>query len=267
MQQNVRIRELTPRTSDWIYQIKAVVYGDVIPCYEDQIKLYHTYYIAGSRMKSSSSEYEKSLYVFELVFDRRTVLVSIEENDAVVLPPPTKLTLTSFPDIKQQIPRATTDRNRQEFDILVIVVNCFPRGHLTTMNKWLQELIVMDILVTQNKGTLTSFTLRSTSKSGSLISVLVDEQIIPITNAESQEDGHTFSIEAKISFPSDQKRYYVLSNYPPIKDIHTSFINKIFSIRAKKVFGRTSTATAAKLYIQSCVEKENTLQAPNTTNI
>ncbi|KAG5597680.1 hypothetical protein H5410_038912 [Solanum commersonii] len=41
-------------------------------------------------------------------------------------------------------------------------------------------------------------------------------------------------------------------NCPPIKDIDTSFVNKIFSIRAKKAFARTSNATAAKLYIQSC---------------
>ncbi|KAG5568703.1 hypothetical protein H5410_064283 [Solanum commersonii] len=57
------------------------------------------------------------------------------------------------------------------------------------------------------------------------------------------------------------------SNCLPIKDIHTSFINKIFSIRAKKAFACTSNATAAKLYIESCVEKKNTLPAPNTTNI
>ncbi|KAG5597677.1 hypothetical protein H5410_038909 [Solanum commersonii] len=97
-------------------QIKTVVYGDDIPRYQGRIKLYRTYYIAGSRMQPSSSKYEKPLHAFELVFDRRTVMVSVEENDVDVLPHPTKLTLTSFPDIKQQILRATTDLNRQEFD-------------------------------------------------------------------------------------------------------------------------------------------------------
>ncbi|KAG5568704.1 hypothetical protein H5410_064284 [Solanum commersonii] len=182
-----------------------------------------------------------------------TVLQNLE-NDVDVLPPPTKLTLTSFPYIKQKILQATTDLNRQEFGILAIVVNCFPPRYLMSMNKWLQELIVMDIFkqtftltiwdqgiiknegnkmlqqlseypiilarrvggsryngvllttkfnttilidppypqcqqqqawVTQNKGTLTSFTLRSTSKYGYVISVPVDEQVIPIANAES----------------------------------------------------------------------------------
>ncbi|KAL3347583.1 hypothetical protein AABB24_021316 [Solanum stoloniferum] len=82
--------------------------------------------------------------------------------------------------------------------------------------------------ITENKPTLTSFTLRSTSKSGALISIPVDEEVILIANAESQQDGQTFSIEAKISFPADQKKYYVLvcSNcgqdvrYPIIMQIH-----------------------------------------------
>ncbi|KAK6782109.1 hypothetical protein RDI58_019905 [Solanum bulbocastanum] len=196
MQQNVRIREFTPRTSDWICkedQIKAVVHGDVIPRYDDRIKLYHTYYIAGSRMKPSSSEYEKPLHVFELGFDRRTVLVSVEENDVAVLPPPTKLTLTSFPDIKQQIPRATTDL-RQEFgassttksNTTILIDPPYPQCQ--QLRAW----------VTQNKGTLTSFTLRS--KFGSLISILVDEQIIPIANAESQEDKASVYFQGKTTY-------------------------------------------------------------------
>ncbi|WMV34453.1 hypothetical protein MTR67_027838, partial [Solanum verrucosum] len=54
----------------------------------------------------------------------------------------------------------------------------------------------------------TSFTLRSTSKSGSLITIPVDEEVI--ANTESEEDGQTCSIEVKMLFPSDQKRCYVL---------------------------------------------------------
>ncbi|KAH0662299.1 hypothetical protein KY284_027230 [Solanum tuberosum] len=86
--------------------------------------------------------------------------------------------------------------------------------------------------VTENKGTLTSFTLRSTSKSGSLITIPVDEEVI--ANTESEEDGQTFSIEVKMSFPSDQKRCYVLvcSNcgqevrYPIIIKIHCMNCNQ-----------------------------------------
>uniref|UniRef100_M1B0D3 Uncharacterized protein n=1 Tax=Solanum tuberosum TaxID=4113 RepID=M1B0D3_SOLTU len=97
-------------------------------------------------MQPSSSKYEKPLHAFELVFDKKSVLVEVEENDVDALPLPTKLTLTSFTDIKQQVLQATTDLNKKEFDILAIVVNCFPPRYLMSMNKWLQELIVMDIL-------------------------------------------------------------------------------------------------------------------------
>lgn len=107
-------------------QIKGIVYADDIPCYQDRIKLYHTYYIAGTRMQPSSSKYEKPLHAFELVFDKKSILVEVEENDMDALPLPTKLTVTSFTDIKQQVLQATTDLNKKEFDILAIVVNCFP---------------------------------------------------------------------------------------------------------------------------------------------
>ncbi|KAK4714084.1 hypothetical protein R3W88_019991 [Solanum pinnatisectum] len=272
-------------------QIKGIVYGDDIPCYQDQINLYCTYYIAGTRVQPSSSKYEKPLHAFELVFHKKSVLVELEENDVNALPLPTKLTLTSFTDIKQQVLHATTDLNKKEFDILAIVVNCFPRRYLMKMNKWLYELI-----------------------------------------------GQTFSIEAKISFPPDQKKYYVLvcsncgqdvrypiimqihcmncsehrmliprcqfnvnledssgtttamimnkdgekllsltaeqiyertstkNNFPPMKDLDTAFTNKIFSIRAKKNFMRAPNATATKLYIHSCMVKEYTTHPPTTPN-
>ncbi|KAK6796605.1 hypothetical protein RDI58_004306 [Solanum bulbocastanum] len=333
MEQNIRICELTPQSSDWICktqivdicgpteskekklnylnmilqdkeedQIKGIVYGDDIPCYQDRIKLYHTYYIAGTPVQPSSSKYEKALHAFELVFDKKNVLLELDENDVDALPLPTKLTLTPFTDIKQQVLHATTDLNKKEFDILAIVVNCFPRRYLMSMNKWLQELIVMDIFkhtftftiwdqtIMDNQGnkllqqlheypiilarriggsryngvslttkfnttilidppygqkhqlracllgnslqdhgeqTNTSFTLRSTSKSRTLISIPVDEEVILIANAESQEDGQTFSIEAKISFPPDQKKYYVLVCSNCGQDVRYSIIMQI----------------------------------------
>ncbi|XP_060167361.1 uncharacterized protein LOC132598478 isoform X2 [Lycium barbarum] len=64
--------------------------------------------------------------------------------------------------------------------------------------------------VTKNREMLASFSLRSTSKSGSLINVSVDEQIVPIANVQSQQDGHSFSIEAKVSLPNKLKSCYVL---------------------------------------------------------
>ncbi|KAK4732225.1 hypothetical protein R3W88_025213 [Solanum pinnatisectum] len=260
-------------------------------------------------MQPSSSKYEKPLHAFELVFDKKSILVELEENDVDALPLPTKLTLTSFTDIKQQVLQAMTDLNKNEFDILAIVVNCFPPRYLMSMNKWL---------------TKQSFTLRSTSKSGALISIPVDEEVILIANAESQED---------MSFPADQKKYYVLvcsncgqdvrypiimqihcmncgqhkmliprcrfnvilkdnsgtttwlimnkeeekllsltaeqiyertstkNNFPPIKDLHTGFINKIFSIRAKKTLARAPHTTTTKLYIQSSPNNNNIQEA------
>ncbi|KAK6786794.1 hypothetical protein RDI58_015319 [Solanum bulbocastanum] len=64
-------------------------------------QLYHTYYIAGTRMQPSSSKYENPLHAFELVFDKKSVLLELEENDVDALPLLTKLTLTSFTNIKQ----------------------------------------------------------------------------------------------------------------------------------------------------------------------
>ncbi|XP_060183813.1 replication protein A 70 kDa DNA-binding subunit B-like isoform X2 [Lycium barbarum] len=64
--------------------------------------------------------------------------------------------------------------------------------------------------VTENREMLTSFSLRSTSESGSLISISVDEQIVPIANVQSQQDGHSFSIETKVSLPNKLKSCYVL---------------------------------------------------------
>ncbi|KAG5571902.1 hypothetical protein H5410_061668, partial [Solanum commersonii] len=64
--------------------------------------------------------------------------------------------------------------------------------------------------VTENRQILTSFILTSTSTSGFLISVPMDEEIVPIANMDSQQDGYTFTIEAKITFPIDLKKFYVL---------------------------------------------------------
>ncbi|KAH0650144.1 hypothetical protein KY284_030056 [Solanum tuberosum] len=203
---------------------KGHCYSDDIPCYQDRIKIYHTYYIAGTRMQPSSSKYEKPLHAFELVFDKKSVLLEVEENDVDALPLPTKLTVISFTDIKQQVLQATTDLNKKEFGVSLttkfnttILIDP-PYAQSQQLRAW----------ITENKPTLTSFTLRSTSKSGSLISIPVDEEVILIANAESQEDGQTFSIEVKISFPANQKKYYVLvcSNcgqdvrYPIIMQIH-----------------------------------------------
>ncbi|KAK6782242.1 hypothetical protein RDI58_020038 [Solanum bulbocastanum] len=356
-------------------QIKGIAYGDDIPYYQDRIKLYHTYYIARTRMQPLSSNYEKPLHAFELVFDKKSVLLELEENDVDALPLPTKLTLTSFIDIKQQVLQAITDLNKKKLDILSIVVNCFPPRYLMSMNKWLQELIVMDIFkhtftvtiwdqtimdnegnkllqqlheypiilarrvggsryndnvfldicmhviipelhlipITENKATLTSFTSRSTSKFGTLISIPVDEEVIPIANAESQEDDVRYPIimqihcmncgqhrmliprcrfnvnlednsgttttmimnkegEKSLSLTAEQiyERTSTKNNFPPMKDLDTAFINKIFSIRAEKAFTCAPNTRATNLYIHSCMEKEYTTHpptAPNKSNI
>lgn len=56
----------------------------------------------------------------------------------------------------------------------------------------------------------------------------MDEKIVPIASIDSQQDGHTFTVEAKITFPTDLNKFYVLvcSNcgqdvrYPTIRQIN-----------------------------------------------
>lgn len=104
-------------------QIKDIVYADDIPCYQDRIKLYLTYYIEGTRMQPSSSKFEKSLHAFELVFDKKSIFVEIKKNDVNTLPLPTKLTLTSFIDITHKILQSTSDLNKKEFGISILPFN------------------------------------------------------------------------------------------------------------------------------------------------
>ncbi|KAG5607148.1 hypothetical protein H5410_028640 [Solanum commersonii] len=114
-------------------QIKGIVYADDIFCYQDRIKLYHTYYIAGTHMQSLSSKYEKPLHAFELVFDKKSVLVKVEENDVDALPLSTKLTLTSFTDIRHQVLQATTDLNKKEFGPIILDTRAY-NGSLPTLS-------------------------------------------------------------------------------------------------------------------------------------
>ncbi|XP_060203167.1 uncharacterized protein LOC132631582 isoform X3 [Lycium barbarum] len=349
-------------------QIKAIVYGDDIPIYQSLMKLYHTYWITGARIQLPNLKYESPLHAFEWVLDKKTIIDPIEKNAEDALPPPTKLNVTSFLDIKDQ---AFQDINntltKKEFNILAIIVNCSPPRYVASVDKRLQELIVIDTLyiidnkvsttiqidppysqcqqlqewVAQNKETLTSFTMRSTSRSGSLIFVLMNE-VVPIANIQSQEDGKAFYIEAKISFPNSLRSFCVLNcsscgqevrsttkrkihcmncnkqsmlvprcrfdvnlkdasgsatgmimdkegkkllsltaaeiyerasaenDNLPVEDFQSKFDQKLFRIQVKKPFGRASSTSSSKLYIQSCIEKESiihSLPAPTTASI
>ncbi|MCE5165890.1 hypothetical protein HAX54_012927, partial [Datura stramonium] len=176
---------------------------------------------------------------------------------------------------------------------------------------------------------LKSFTARSTSHSGCLISVPVDEEIVPIANAQSQQDGHSFSIEAKISLSNRLKSCYVLicpncgqeersprkrkircmncnqenvlvprcrfdvnmedsssstigvimdkeaekllsltaaeiydlvsveNDSLPMENIQIRLNQNLFRIQVKKSFSRIVGSTFSKLFILSCIEKEN----------
>ncbi|KAH0716732.1 hypothetical protein KY290_012999 [Solanum tuberosum] len=55
-----------------------------------------------------------------------------------------------------------------------------------------------------------------------------------------------------------------------MEDVQANITNKLFHVRAKKAFARTSHTTSVKLYIHSCVEKESfadSLPSPSTINI
>ncbi|XP_060211571.1 uncharacterized protein LOC132638813 isoform X2 [Lycium barbarum] len=128
-------------------QIKAIVYGDDIPIYQSMMKLYHTYWITGARIQLPNLKYESPLHAFEWVLDKKTIIDPIKKNAEDALPPPTKLNVTSFLDIKDQ---AFQDINntltKKEFNILAIVVNCSPPRYVASVEKRLQELIVIDTL-------------------------------------------------------------------------------------------------------------------------
>ncbi|XP_059281908.1 uncharacterized protein LOC132035796 isoform X2 [Lycium ferocissimum] len=263
-------------------QIKAIVYGDDISSYQDIFKLFHTYLITGARIQVPNLRYERPLHTFEWIIDKKTIVDPIEKDspDEDELPPPTKLNLTSFEDINNQAAQSTKEQLKDvEFNILAIVVRCFPPRFVPKVQRRLQEVILINTdkqaftftlweetiiedegrklldqfqkrpiifarrigvskyngtslttrfnttvqidppysqclqlhtWVIENREMLASFSLRSTSESGSLISVSVDEQIVPIANVQSQQDGHSFSIEAKVSLPNKLKSCYVL---------------------------------------------------------
>ncbi|XP_015167071.1 uncharacterized protein [Solanum tuberosum] len=128
------------------YQTKATVYADDIPSYQKRIKLYHTFRITGGRAQPPYLRYEKPLSAFNWVLDKKSIIDPIKTDDVDALPPPTKLNITSFADIKRNVAQTmATDLTKKEFDILAIVVNCSPPRYVATVEKRLQELIVVDM--------------------------------------------------------------------------------------------------------------------------
>ncbi|XP_060178614.1 uncharacterized protein LOC132608862 isoform X2 [Lycium barbarum] len=128
-------------------QIKAIIYGDEISSYQDIFKLFHTYLIAGARIQVPNLRYERPLHTFEWIIDKKTIVDPIEKDnpDEDELPPPTKLNLTSFDDINNQASQSTKEQLKDvEFNILAIVVRCFPPRFVARVQKRLQELILID---------------------------------------------------------------------------------------------------------------------------
>ncbi|MCE5167646.1 hypothetical protein HAX54_014981, partial [Datura stramonium] len=73
------------------HQIKAIVYGDDIPVYQDIFKLFHTYLITSSRIQQSNLRFDKPLHTFSWIIDKKTIidLVDKDDPDEHQLPPPT----------------------------------------------------------------------------------------------------------------------------------------------------------------------------------
>uniref|UniRef100_A0A3Q7GTV7 Reverse transcriptase Ty1/copia-type domain-containing protein n=1 Tax=Solanum lycopersicum TaxID=4081 RepID=A0A3Q7GTV7_SOLLC len=89
--------------------------------YQKWIKLYHTFRITGGYAQLSYLRYERPLSAFNWVLDKKSIIDPIKKHNANVLPPPTKLNVTSFADIKHDVAHTmATDIRKKEFGMSVI---------------------------------------------------------------------------------------------------------------------------------------------------
>ncbi|PHT43949.1 hypothetical protein CQW23_17974 [Capsicum baccatum] len=92
-------------------QVKATVYGDDIPLYQDIFHLFHTYLIMGACIQPAVT-YTTPLHTFDWIIDKKTIVDPIDKNDSdeIELPPPRIVNATSFQDINNQASRASKSR-------------------------------------------------------------------------------------------------------------------------------------------------------------
>lgn len=96
------------------HHIRAVMYADEIEQYVNKLRLLDTYLISTTRVKVSSTSYDKPIHKFYWVLDKETVIQHAKPSDELEkpLPPPTKLNVTTFHRIAHMTVDSTAEIGR-----------------------------------------------------------------------------------------------------------------------------------------------------------
>lgn len=129
-------------------QVQATIFSTDITYFENEFAPFKTYLVSVAHVKLPPLGYENPLNKFVWTLDKNTIVEPVEEVKPPEdpLPPPTRLTLTTFNTFEYQ-------SKEFEFDILAIVINGSPSTKTAT-GKRIQEFIVMDKLKKPTKLTL-----------------------------------------------------------------------------------------------------------------
>ncbi|KAH0769050.1 hypothetical protein KY290_013031 [Solanum tuberosum] len=122
-------------------QIRAVMYTDEIEQYASTLKLFNTYLISTASVKVSLTSYGKPIHQFYWILDKEIVIEEIKPSDEVEkpLPPPNKLTITSF----DRIPHLMVD-STAEIDVLAVVLHCGPQKTAGRSHHKCREITLCD---------------------------------------------------------------------------------------------------------------------------
>ncbi|WMV56429.1 hypothetical protein MTR67_049814 [Solanum verrucosum] len=121
-------------------QVQATIFSTDITYFENEFAPFKTYLVSVAHVKLPPLGYENPLNKFVWTLDKNTIVEPVEEVKPPEdpLPPPTRLTLTTFHTFEYQ-------SKEFEFDVLAIVINGSPSTKTAT-GKRIQEFIVMDKL-------------------------------------------------------------------------------------------------------------------------
>ncbi|KAG5602882.1 hypothetical protein H5410_034252 [Solanum commersonii] len=155
MAQRYTINMITPDTKDWTCKVQVVDKSrprdnkDKTTKYQVLVlQDEETYLVSVAHVKLPPLGYENPLNKFVWTLDKNTIVEPVEEVKPPEdpLPPPTRLTLTTFHTFEYQ-------SKEFEFDVLAIVINGSPSTKTAT-GKRIQEFILMDKLKKPTKLTL-----------------------------------------------------------------------------------------------------------------
>ncbi|KAG5617641.1 hypothetical protein H5410_017465 [Solanum commersonii] len=129
-------------------QVQATIFSTDITYFEKEFAPFKTYLVSVAHVKLPPLGYENPLNKFIWTLDKNTIVEPVEEVKPPEdpLPPPTRLTLTTFNTFEYQ-------SKEFEFDVLAIVINGSPSTKTAT-RKRIQQFIVMDKLKKSTKLTL-----------------------------------------------------------------------------------------------------------------